>query len=81
MDTCSRKIVGWSIDNVQNAQLVVNTLDMAITARRPVATIVHADHCAEFTSWAFTERIRAGGLMPSFGSVGDCLLTGSGLSI
>ena len=27
MDTYSRKIVGWSIDNVQNAQLVVNALD------------------------------------------------------
>ena len=44
MDTYSRKIVGWSIDNIQNAQLVVNALDMAIKARRPVATIVHADH-------------------------------------
>jgi putative transposase len=73
MDTYSRKIVGWSIDNVQNAQLVVNALDMAIKARRPVATIVHADHGTQFTSWAFTERIRADGLMPSFGSVGDGL--------
>ena len=27
MDTYCRKIVGWSIDNVQNAQLVVNALD------------------------------------------------------
>ena len=27
MDTYSRRIVGWSIDNVQNAQLVVNALD------------------------------------------------------
>ena len=73
MDTYSRKIVGWSIDNVQNAPLVVNALDMAIKARRPVATIVHADHGTQFTSWAFTERIRASGLMPSFGSVGDGL--------
>ena len=60
MDTYCRKIVGWSIDNVQNAQLVVNALDMAIKARRPVTTIVHADH-GQFTSWAFTERIRANG--------------------
>lgn len=61
MDTYCRKIVGWSIDNVQNAQLVVNALDMAIRARRPFATIVHADHGTQFTSWAFTERIRANG--------------------
>ena len=30
MDTCSRRIVGWSIDTVQDSQLVVNALDMAI---------------------------------------------------
>ena len=33
MDTCSRRIVGWSIDTVQDAQLVVNALDMAISQR------------------------------------------------
>ena len=25
----------------------------------------------QFTSWAFTNKIRAAGLMPSFGSIGD----------
>lgn len=39
MDTFSRKIVGWSIDNCQDTTLVVNALDMAIKnrhrARRP----------------------------------------------
>ena len=34
MDTCSRRIVGWSIDSVQDAQLVVNALDMAIRSAR-----------------------------------------------
>jgi transposase InsO family protein len=29
-DTCSRRIIGWSIDSVQDAQLVVKALDMAI---------------------------------------------------
>jgi transposase InsO family protein len=27
----------------------------------------------QFTSWAFTEKVRNAGLMPSFGSVGDAL--------
>jgi transposase InsO family protein len=45
MDTFSRKIVGWSIDSVQNSALVVNALDMAIRNRQPEAGgIVHADH-------------------------------------
>lgn len=72
MDTCSRKIVGWSIDSVQDSPLVVNVLDMAIrqhSVRK--GDIVHADHRVQFTSWAFTEKARAAGLVPSFGSVGD----------
>jgi len=80
MDTYSRKIVGWSIDNVQNAQLVVNALDMAIKARRPVTTIVHADHGTQGGfNWSSQHLDRGGvdgkvgGLMPSFGSVGDGL--------
>jgi putative transposase len=74
MDTFSRKIVGWSIDSVQNSTLVVNALDMAIKNRRPEpGGIVHADHGVQFTSWSFGEKIRSAGLMPSFGTVGDGL--------
>jgi transposase InsO family protein len=59
---------------VQNSNLVVNALDMAIKNRRPApGGVVHADHGAQFTSWAFTDRIRSAGLMPSFGTVGDGL--------
>lgn len=77
MDTFSRKIVGWSIDTVQNSNLVVNALDMALKNRKPApGGVVHADHGVQFTSWAFTNKIREAGLMPSFGSIGDCLLTG-----
>jgi len=73
MDTFSRKIVGWSIDKAQDSTLVVNALDMAIKNRQPPASgIVHADHGVQFTSWAFTNKIRSSGLMPSFGTIGDC---------
>ena len=72
LDTCSRRIVGWSIDSAQDTNLVVNALDMAIKQRRvKKGSVVHADHGVQFTSWSFTERIRDAGLMPSFGSVGD----------
>ena len=73
METFSRKIVGWSIDNAQDSNLVVNALDMAVRNRQSAAgAIVHADHGVQFTSWAFTNKIRASGLMPSFGTIGDC---------
>ena len=72
LDAYSRKIIGWSIDSTQDTRLVINALDMAIRNRDPApGAIVHADHGAQFTSWAFGDRIRRAGLMPSFGSVGD----------
>ena len=59
MDTFSRKIIGWSIDNAQDSTLVVNALDMAIKNRQPSAGgIVHADHGVQFISSAFTNKIR-----------------------
>jgi len=74
LDTFSRRIIGWSIDSVQNSNLVVNALGMAIKNRRPEpGGVVCADHGTQFTSWAFTDRIRSAGLMPSFGTVGDGL--------
>ena len=74
MDTFSRKIVGWSIDTVQNSNLVVNALDMALKNRQPApGGVVHADHGVQFTSWAFTNKIREAGRMPSFGSIGEGL--------
>ena len=74
LDAFSRRIIGWSIDSRQDSALVINALDMALRNRRPdPGGIVHADHGVQFTSWAFGDKIRAAGLMPSFGSVGDGL--------
>lgn len=74
LDACSRKIVGWAIDSKQDSTLVINALDMAIRARLPQpGGIVHADHGVQFTSWAFTQKVRTAGLLPSFGTVGDGL--------
>lgn len=51
MDPFSRKIVGWSIHNARDANLVVNALDMTIKNRQPGAGgIVHSNHGVQFTS-------------------------------
>jgi putative transposase len=74
LDAYSRRIVGWSIDSRQDSTLVVNALDMAIRNRQPEpGGVVHADHGVQFTSWAFGDRVRTAGLLPSFGTVGDGL--------
>ena len=82
LDAFSRKVVGWSIDSQPATSLVTNALGMAIQARRPAGptvirrpagpTVIHSDQGTQFTSWAFTQRARDSGLLPSMGAVGDC---------
>jgi transposase InsO family protein len=72
LDVFSRRVVGWAIDSTQRADLATNALGMAIESRRPPpGSIIHGDHGIQFTSWAFTSRAKAAGLLPSLGSVGD----------
>jgi putative transposase len=72
LDCFSRRVVGWSIDTRQNAALATNALGMAISNRKPPPnTIIHSDHGVQFTSWAFTDRAKSSGLLPSMGSIGD----------
>jgi putative transposase len=73
LDAFSRRVVGWSIDASPTAALVTNALGMAIQTRTPPAgAIIHSDQGVQFASWAFTQRAKASGLVPSMGSVGDC---------
>ena len=72
LDAHSRRVVGWSIDSHQATSLVTNALAMAISNRTPPGgTVIHSDHGTQFTSWAFSERVRQAGLVPSMGTVGD----------
>jgi putative transposase len=74
MDAYSRLVIGWSIAHHMRTELVTDALGMAILRRQPAnnATILHSDHGAQYTSWAFGKRLRDAGLLPSMGSVGDC---------
>jgi putative transposase len=69
MDAYSRLIVGWSIAEHMRTELVTNALGMAIVRRQPQnragnqRTILHSDHGAQGTSWAFGQRLRAAGLL------------------
>jgi putative transposase len=73
LDACSRRVVGWSIDATPTAALVTNALGMAIQSRKPTpGTLIHSDQGVQFTSWAFSQRAKASGLVPSMGGVGAC---------
>jgi len=72
LDAFARKVVGWSIDTRQDAALVTNALGMATAARLPGSgSIVHSDRCCQFTSWAFSQKVKDAGLAPSMGQVGS----------
>jgi len=72
LDAYSRSVVGWSIDSQQAASLVMSALGMAISNRKPKdGGVVHSDHGSQFTSWAFSERVKGAGLALSMGRVGD----------
>jgi putative transposase len=75
IDTFSRRVVGWAIDSRQRSDLATSALGMAIDSRgdngQIPGAIIHGDHGIQFTSWAFTERARKAGLLPSLGTVGD----------
>lgn len=74
LDAFSRRVVGWSIAANQTAARVTSALGMAIENRSPApGTILHSDHGTQFTSWAFTRRLRESGLVASMGTVGDAL--------
>src|SRR5262249_56970093 len=58
LDAFSRRVVGWSISHNPTAALACNALGMAVDRREAARgeTLIHSDHGAQFTSWAFTER-------------------------
>lgn len=59
LDAYSRRVVGWSIDSQQAASLVMSALGIAINNRKPEdGAVVHSDHGSQFTSWAFSDRVR-----------------------
>jgi transposase InsO family protein len=72
IDLWSRRVVGWSMGNSANAELVTDALVMAFTRRRPDRRVVHhSDRGAPYTSLAFSQRIAELELSQSFGRTGD----------
>ncbi|WP_237689895.1 IS3 family transposase [Cellulomonas fulva] len=77
IDVYSRMIVGWKADTRMRADLVTDTLEMAVWARGRAGVsdlaglIHHNDAGAQYVSLALTERLAALGMRASIGSVAD----------
>jgi len=74
LDVFSRRIVGWAMDARAQTELVLDALNMAVWNRRPGEGVIHhSDHGSQYTSLAFTNRLKQAGLVGSMGTVGDAL--------
>jgi transposase InsO family protein len=73
LDVFSRRVVGWAIDSTQTTLLVLNALGMATQRREHRdGLVIHSDRGVQFTSWAFSQRVRDAGIAPSMGAAGSC---------
>ena len=50
LDAWSRRVVGWSIGEQMNTDLVLRALNMALQQRRPEQVIHHSDQGSQYTS-------------------------------
>lgn len=70
LDGCSRRVIGWSMAELQRTALVLDALEAALAVRHPLGTIHHSDRGAQYTSLAFGERLAAAGIAISMGAPG-----------
>ena len=69
-DCCSRRVVGWHLAAQLPTELVLTTLEQALTLRQPApGWIVHADRGSQYTSAACRAHPEAAG--PSFSRPGN----------
>ncbi len=74
IDTFARRIVGWRASRTAHTDFVLDALEQALHARRPVrqaGLVHHSDRGTQYVSIRYTERLAEAGIEPSVGSVGD----------
>jgi putative transposase len=74
IDAYARRIVGWRASRTAHAGFVLDALEQALHARRPVqggGLVHHSDRGSQYLALRYTERLAEAGIEPSVGSVGD----------
>jgi putative transposase len=73
MDVFSRRIIGWAMAGVQDDQLVVRALRMALTSRRPTANLLHhSDRGSQYTSEQYQQVLASWHIQVSMSRTGNC---------
>ncbi len=73
MDLCSRRIVGWVMDDHPRADLPSVALKMAISAQWPGAGLIHnSDRGVQYACENFRKVLQLAGFKASMSHKGDC---------
>jgi len=73
LDRCTRRCVGWAMDDTLATTLPLAALDMALKQRRPTAGLVHhSDRGVQYASAAYRQRLALAGVIPSMSRPGNC---------
>jgi putative transposase len=73
MDLCSRKIVGWSMQEHMQTELVTQAMKMAIVHRRPGKGLLHhSDRGVQYASEDYRHLLNQHGIQSSMSGKGDC---------
>ena len=73
LDRCTRRCVGWAMDDTLATTLPLAALDMALKQRRPTAGLVHhSDRGVQYASQAYRQRLALAGVIPSMSRPGNC---------
>ncbi len=74
IDLYSRKVIGWSMSNRIDTDLVLNAIRMAVANRKPDegALIVHSDRGSQYACRAYAGFLRLHGITTSMSRKGDC---------
>lgn len=73
LDLYSRKVVGWSMSNSNNGQLVKDALDMAVQQRQPIQGLIHhTDRGATYAMQSYRDTLASYGMLSSMSRKRDC---------
>ena len=73
LDLFSRKVVGWSMQETMEKELVINALTMALKARQPPQGLLHhSDRGSQYASAAYQKLLRDRQITCSMSRKGNC---------
>ncbi|MEJ1160708.1 IS3 family transposase [Prosthecomicrobium sp. N25] len=73
LDACSRRVVGWALEDHIETRLALAALDMAIAARRPPpgSLIHHSDRGVQYACGAYVDRLETAGIRISMSGLAN----------